>query len=127
MISLGVLDDEMTPGGPTEADPSFVNHTGFSKQEMLDMTAAFQNAQDKLLDKVIAMGGFSWYYTHGSALIDTIRLNNDTAACITTLHEVCQWYGHDDIGSGNSSAMIYYVNPADAMAKAERYVAEFLL
>ena len=129
MISLGVLDDEMTPSGMTEADPQFVNGTGNgtgtshgTHQDMLDLTAAFQVVQDRLFKQLVAMGGFSWTMTTANSEIDQIRLQNDTNKCIGILQTQCQWYG-----PANQSAMIYYVNAADAISQAEQYVAEFLL
>ena len=117
-ISLGVLDDEMTPSGPTETGggPAFWNNTqgnhtcGGASQDMQDMTAAFLAAQAKLFDAIIARGGFSWTMTTPRSEIDQIRQTNDSAKCMQTLDTMCEWYG-----PANRSAWVYTVDPGAVM------------
>jgi hypothetical protein len=59
MISLGWMDDSMTPNGPTEEDPNYIADTGFTPDEMAAQVSAYRETIGQFNSATWAAGGFT--------------------------------------------------------------------
>lgn len=91
MISLGWMDDSMTPDGPTEEDPNYIADTGASPADMAAQVAAYRTTITQFNEAVWAQGGFTWMMmSWGGAQLNT-GINNTTspATCKSVLANAC--------------------------------------
>jgi hypothetical protein len=91
MISLGWMDDSMTPNGPTEEDSNYIADTGFSPSEMQDQVDAYRTTISQFDSAVYDAGAFTWMMmSWGGAKLNTGENNTtDPASCKAILAASC--------------------------------------
>jgi len=127
------LDDRVELWGIAEAEGNFINDSGVSSDDMKDLKAAFNANMERLYDRMIELGSFSWqmlgpaprlvpfYFQNGTMRADT-ALTPD--ACTQLLREYCR-----PNGTAEQRFLAYINNPYvdNATIAAEQYTASFLL
>ena len=91
MISLGWMDDSMTPNGPTEEDSNYIADTGASVDDMTAQVAAYRESIVAFNEAVWAAGGFTWMMMSwdGAQLNTGINNTTDPATCKSILASSC--------------------------------------
>ena len=130
-LSLGYLDDSMTPHGPTEEDSHFIADTGSTPAQMKAHVAAYNANMRRLELELVAQGGF-WHQSMqpGPRIRPTgddcyHDCGNDTPAqCALILRET--WCVPEP--TPWKSATQYLMRPTGATKESEtQATAQFLL
>jgi hypothetical protein len=116
----------MTLTGPTEMDKNFISDTGLSPEQMQDQVSAYHDNMNRLHRAALEAGGYTWFMITGRGPGVRHLGPTDSARCAAQLRPYCT----GDIGTTPgpwSQAHMYIVQPADVIANATSYTAEFLI
>jgi len=80
------LDDNWSANGPSEEDPKCIEEIGLSKQDISDMTVAWQTTTNAVYSALISAKSFAW-----QLIADTVARNPvPRSQCTTWLQQNCK-------------------------------------
>ena len=117
----------MTLTGPTEMDKNFVADTGLTPEQMQAQVSAYHSNMGRVHEAALEAGGYTWFMITGRGPGVRKFGPSDSAKCAAQLRPYCTSGDSGDPPGPWSLAHMYVVEPADAVANATSYTAEFLI